>query len=205
MRRYSKGGVVQQRGRWKGLWYEDGVKKSRIIGLCKDMTKTQARDAVAAIIAKLEPQGDKPLFGDFVENVYFPYYSRKWKPSTCENNKQRMRTHLTSAFKDMPLDSLLRDELHDFMDAKGDAGLSFSVVDHLRWDLKQIFDMAIAEGKVLRNPALLLFTPKTAAKPIHRAMTVVDVRQCFTALGQRERLIAKLAILAGCGPVKSSP
>lgn len=199
MRRYSKGGVVQQRGRWKGLWYESGVKRSRIVGLCKDMTKTEARQAVEAIIAKLTPQSST-LFGEFVENVYFPYYSRKWKPSTCENNKQRMRTHLLGAFNDRPLDSLLRDELQDFMDAKGNAGLSFSVVDHLRWDLKQIFDMAIAEGKVLRNPALLLFTPKTAAKPIHRAMTVPEVRQCFAALGQRERLIAKLAVLAGMRP-----
>jgi integrase len=60
--------------------------------------------------------------------------------------------------------------------------------------------MAIAEGKVQRNPALLLFTPKVAAKPIHRAMTVVDVRQCFSVLGPRERLIAKLAILAGMRP-----
>ena len=118
--------------------------------------------------------------------MYFPYYSRKWKPSTCENNKQRMRTHLLAAFKDRPLDSLLRDELQDFMDSKGNAGLSFSVVDHLRWDLKQIFDMAIAEGKVLRNPALLLFTPKTAAKPIHRAMTVdggATVFRCTRAAG----------------------
>jgi len=200
MRRYSKGGVVQQRGRWKGLWYEDGVKKSRIVGLCKDMTKTEARQAVETIIAKLSPQAEKPLFGDFVENVYFPYYSRKWKASTCENNTQRMRTHLLGAFKDRPLDSLLRDELQDFMDSKGNAGLSFSVVDHLRWDLKQIFDMAIAEGMVLRNPALLLFTPKTAAKPVHRAMTVMEVRQCFAVLGQRERLIAKLAVLAGMRP-----
>jgi hypothetical protein len=79
MRRYLKGGVVQQRGRWKGLWYEDGIKKSRIVGLCKDMTKTEARDAVAVIVAKLNPQTDKPLFDEFVENVYFPYYSRKWK------------------------------------------------------------------------------------------------------------------------------
>jgi integrase/recombinase XerD len=140
------------------------------------------------------------MFEDFVENVYLPYYSRKWKASTCENNKQRMRTHLLSAFKHRPLDSLLRDELQDFMDSKGNAGLSFSVVDHLRWDLKQIFDMAIAEGKVQRNPALLLFTPKTAAKPVHRAMTVPEVRQCFAALGQRERLIAKLAVLAGMRP-----
>jgi integrase len=200
MRRYSKGGVVQQRGRWKGLWYEDGIKKSRIVGLCKEMTKTEARQAVEIIIAKLKPQSEKPLFGDFVENVYFPYYTRKWKESTRENNQQRMRTHLLAAFRDRPLDGLLRDELQDFMDSKGNAGLSFSVVDHLRWDLKQIFDMAVAEGKVVRNPALLLFTPKTAPKPIHRAMTVVQVRQCFSALNRRERLIAKLAILAGMRP-----
>jgi integrase len=45
----------------------------------------------------------------------------------------------------------------------------------------------------------LLFTPKTAAKPIHR-MTVERVRCCFAALGQRERLIARLAILAGMRP-----
>ena len=51
---------------------------------------------------------------------------------------------------------------------------------------------------MLRNPALLLFTPKTAAK--HKAMTVDEVRRCFAALGQRERLIAKLAILAGMPP-----
>ena len=72
--------------------------------------------------------------------------------------------------------------------------------DHPKWDLKQIFDMAIAEGNVVRNPALLLFAPKTAAKPIHRAMTVAELRRCFSALGQRERLIAKLAILAGVRP-----
>ena len=145
MRRYSKGGVVQQRGRWKGLWYEDGIKKSRIVGLCKEMTKTEARQAVETIIAKLKPQSEKPLFGDFVENVYFPYYTRKWKESTRENNQQRMRTHLLAAFRDRPLDGLLRDELQDFMDSKGNAGLSFSVVDHLRWDLKA--DLRYGRGR----------------------------------------------------------
>ena len=32
--------------------------------------------------------------------------------------------------------------------------------------MKQIFDMAVAEGQIERNPALLLFTPKDAAKPV---------------------------------------
>ena len=70
-----------------------------------------------------------------------------------------MRVHLVSAFEERELATFKRDELQDLLDAKATA-LSFSVVDHLRWDLKQVFDMAVAEGQVERNPALLLFTPR---------------------------------------------
>jgi integrase len=66
--------------------------------------------------------------------------------------------------------------------------------------LRSILGMAIAEGHVQRNPALLLFTPKEAAKPIHRAMTIDQVRLCFSVLAPRERLIAKLALLCGMRP-----
>jgi site-specific recombinase XerD len=59
---------------------------------------------------------------------------------------------------------------------------SFSVVDHLRWYMKQIFDMAVAEGHVERNPALLLFTPKEAAKPVRRVMNIKEVQTNFAAL-----------------------
>ena len=74
------------------------------------------------------------------------------------------------------------------------------MVDHLRWDMKQIFDMALAEGCVERNPALLLFTPKEAAKPVRRVMTLHEVQTCFMALERRERLIARLAVIAGMRP-----
>ena len=96
--------------------------------------------------------------------------------------------------------SFRRDELQDLLGPEGEGALSFSVVDHLRWDLKQIFDMAVAEGQIERNPALLLFTPKEAAKPVRRAMTIEEVRLCFGVLDQRERLIAKFAIMAGMRP-----
>ncbi len=45
--RHSTGGVRKQRGRWRGFWYEGGVKKSKVVGFVKDMTKGQAREAVA--------------------------------------------------------------------------------------------------------------------------------------------------------------
>ena len=70
-------------------------------------------------------------FGDFVEAVYFPYYSRKWKHSTRENNVNRIEVHLVEAYRERRLGSFKRDELQDLLDAKA-KGLSFSMVDHLQ-------------------------------------------------------------------------
>lgn len=198
--RHSMGGVRKQRGRWRGSWYEGGVKKSKVVGFVKDMTKGEAREAVAKIVAEIRAKHETPRkFGDFVEAVYFPYYSRKWKHSTRENNVNRIEVHLVEAYSERQLGSFKRDELQDVLDAKAKT-LSFSMVDHLRWDLKQIFDMALAEGQLDRNPALLLFTPKEAKKPVRRAMTTEEVQQCFAVLAVRARLIAKFAIIGGMRP-----
>src|SRR5450432_1973859 len=97
--RHSVGGVRKQDGRWVGLWREGGVKRSKVLGFCKDMTKGQAREAVSKIVAaKRELLTGTVKFEAFVEGPYFGFYSRKWKASTCENNKQRIRTHLVAAF-----------------------------------------------------------------------------------------------------------
>jgi len=112
----------------------------------------------------------------------------------------RVNVHLVARFGERELTGFRRDELQDLLDLKVKDGLSFSVVDHLRWDMKQVFDMAVAEGHIQRNPALLLFTPKEAKKPVRRVMTMREVQICFGALDQRERLISKLAVIAGMRP-----
>jgi integrase len=201
--RYQKGSVKKQRGRWVAMWWVDRRRKSKVIGLVKDMSKSDARAEVDRIVKEVNATRQQNRiwrFGEFVEEIYFPYYTRKWKNSTRDNNVSRVSFHLVSTFGIRELSSLKRDELQDLLDAKANAGLSFSVVDHLRWDVKQIFDMAVAEGHVERNPALLLFTPREAAKPVRRAMMLKEVQICFGALDQRERLIAKLALIAGMRP-----
>jgi hypothetical protein len=139
--RHSTGGVRKQRGRWLGLWYEGGVKKSKVLGLVSEMSKGNAREAVAKIVAGLKRETRGTTFGEFVERVYFSYYSRKWKDSTRENNVNRISVHLVAPYGERELSSFRRDELQDLLDLKAKK-LSFSVVDHLRWYVKQIFDMA---------------------------------------------------------------
>jgi integrase len=201
--RYQKGSVKKQRGRWIAMWWEGPNRKSRAIGLVKDMTKSDARMVVGQIVQEIETKRQQDRiwrFGDFVTEVYFPYYIRKWKGSTRITNMSRVSIHLATVWGMRELTSFKRDELQALLDEKVRCGLSFSTVDHLRWDIKQIFDMAISEGYVERNPALLLYTPRDAGRAERRVMSIQEVQACFAALDQRERLVVKLAVLTGMRP-----
>ena len=183
----------------------------------KDMTKSDARAAVNKIVTEVNAKRDQNrvwTFGEFVKEVYTPYYTRKWKASTRENNVNRVDVHLMSELGNRELKTIKRDELQDLLDFKAREGkvererkrivpggtrqpLSASVVAHLRFDLRAIFAMAMADGIMTLNPASLLFTPKEAVAPERRVMTIKEVQTVFGVLDLRERLIAKLAILAG--------
>lgn len=202
-RRFQKGSLQKVRGNWVARWRDDGQRKSRMLGSFSKMTKAQALSELAAIVAPINNSPREPseqtTFDEFVQQIYLPFYRRKWKRSTAMTNEDRIAHYLTSELGPRSLGSFERDELQDLLDAKGRTH-SFYVVSHLRWDLKQIFDMAVAEGYLRKNPATLLFTPRYARRPTPRIMTVDQVRQLFQILDVRERLIAKLAVLAGMRP-----
>jgi hypothetical protein len=89
-----------------------------------------AREAVNRIVAEESAKRETNKiwrFGEFAEQVYFPYYSRKWKSSTRENNVNRVTVHLVAAFGERELTGFRRDELQDLLDRKVKDGLSFSV------------------------------------------------------------------------------
>jgi hypothetical protein len=185
MRRYGSGGVRRQGKSWIGFWREGGKQLSEVLGLASEMTKGDAREAVAEIVKRIKKETAPKLFGPFVERQYFDFYMGKWKASTAENNKQRIRTHLVEVFSVREMASIRRDELRKLLDGKSKTH-SFSVVDHLRWDLRQIFSMAIAEGILRLNPAALLYTKETK-RQVRRALTVAEVPPVLAALSRWER------------------
>lgn len=168
------------------------------------LTKSDAHEALNKILADLRVgQGDvdkNMSLGKFIEGIYYPFYKRKWKRSTAANNVNRVNIHLLAPFGERRVSSFRRDELQTFLDGKSAAGLSFSVVDHLRWDLNQIFGMAVAEDVIRKNPAALLFTPGDAKRGQRLVMNIEEVKRCVAVLDFRERLIVQLAIIAGMRP-----
>jgi integrase len=203
-KRYQQGSLKKVDGKWIAQWWEDGHRRKRTLGDSSKVPKAQARMELDAILAPINNRTEAPsaskVWGEFVNNSYLPFYRRKWKRSSALTNEDRLRTHLTPVFSKRTLGSFTRDELQTLLDEKSANGFSYSMVAHLRWDLRQIFRMAVSEGYILRNPAELLFIPRDAKRPEHTAMTKEEVLKCFAVLEQRERLIVKLAVLAGLRP-----
>jgi len=203
-KRYQKGSLAKVDGIWIVQWWEDGHRRKRTLGKASKLSKSQAEAEMASIVAPINARSTTPSaatkFGDFVNEIYLPFYRRKWKRSTAMTNEDRLRFHLTSTNAERTLGSFGRDELQEFLETKAASKLSYSVVAHLRWDLRQIFGMAVSEGHILRNPAELLFIPREAPRPDHVVMNLEEVKKCISVLERRESLIIKLAVLVGMRP-----
>lgn len=204
-RRHQQGSLKITRGRWIAQWWEEGHRRNKTLGKVSGKnSKSQAQDELATILLSVKDKRQAPsnecTFDYFVNQIYLPFYRRKWKLSTAACNLDRLKHHLTCEFAGHTLGSFTRDELQDFLDRKAVGGMSFSTVDHLRWDLKQIFGMAVAEDRLRKNPAALLFTPSQAHRATGRAMTWQEVKLLFSVLEARELAVCMLATIAGMRP-----
>lgn len=203
-RRFQKPRVKNKGGYWIAQFRDqDGRKRKVSLGPVSKTKKFDAEARLAQILEPLNAGVGRPgatEFGAFVRQIYWPFYRRKWKPSTAASNEERMRHHLLSRFESEPLRRFSREGLQAFLDEKATGGLSQSVVSHLRWDLRQMFRMALTEGYVERNPAELLFVPREARQYPKPHMTLDQVKLFFSVLDLREKVMAGLAIIGGLRP-----
>jgi integrase len=140
------------------------------------------------------------LLREFLEQKYLPFQRGKWKKSTAGTSENRIQHHIVKGIGDTALKDFSPTSLQGFIDRKTDDGLSFSVVDHLRWDLSAIFKMAVAEKAIDASPATCLYTPKRAPKGKTRAMSAEEIRIAVAAVEPRQQVLLSMAIFAGFRP-----
>jgi integrase len=208
-KRFQKGSLqARKHGRhrvWVACWWEDGGRKSKVLGRCSQMGKEEAESALAAMLHPINSgvtQMAKPVytFEQFITEVYLPFCRRSWKESTAGTSEQIVNTHLITAFGPMMLQAIRRDDMQDFLGRKA-LELSSSVVAHLRWFLNAIFKLAMSDGLVLNNPAAELRIPRRCQPGREmRPLTEEEVNQYLEVFGLREKLIVRLAIFEGMRP-----
>jgi integrase len=208
-KRYQNGSlqVVSTHGKrkmWILQYREGGGKKYHTIGLYSKMTKSQAQEKQAEFMKEVNARAASApnpdiAFGDFLEGVALPFLREKWKTSTADTTENRIRHHLLGEFREEKLANLGLKRLQAFLSSKA-ATRSKSIVAHLRWDLRAVFRLAMAEGYIERDPTPALFTPKEAKVGIKRVMTGKEAAAHINALDLRERVIDYLALFVGMRP-----
>ena len=208
-KRFQKGSLqARKHGRhrvWVASWWEDGSRRSKVLGLCSKMTKGDAESAMAAILQPINEgtsRGPRPVytFERFVEDVYLPHGRHGWKESTAGTSEQIIKTHLVPGFRSDLLHTIRRERLQEFLDRKA-RELSYSVVAHLRWFLNGIFKLAWSDGYISSNTAAELRIPKKCRPGRDvRPLTEEEVMKYLEVFDLREKLIARLAIFEGMRP-----
>jgi len=189
---------------WVLLYRDGSTRKYATLGVYSQMSKSEAETKRDELVAEanarnaIAPNPDIK-FGEFLEGVALPFLRGKWKKSTRSTTENRIQYHLGREFGEKRLTALGLKELQSFLTAKAET-LSRSVVAHLRWDLRSIFKLALAEGYTDRDPTAALFTPKEKAPSPSPSLSKEEVEIYVNVLELRERVIAHLAIICGMRP-----
>ena len=194
-KRFQRGSLKPRkrngRNYWYAQWREEGRPKSKELGLCSKMTRVEAEARLAEILQPVNVgsclRNVARTFENFVELVYLPVYRRKWKASTAMTEVNRTQFHLVRSLGDRLMNEITRDEMQKLLDRIAKK-CGRSVVDHLRFRLRSIFELAMSEGVVDRNPATTLFLPRHfRAVRERKVLTPETAAQLIAALDLRER------------------
>src|SRR5690349_4704365 len=119
-KRFQKGSLQERKhGKhrvWVASWWEDGSRRSKVLGRCWKMSKAEAESALSAMLRDINSgvtQMAKPVytFKEFVDGVYLPFCRRSWKESTAGTSEQIVKTHLIPEFGSDLLHAIRREQL----------------------------------------------------------------------------------------------
>jgi integrase len=194
--------------KWQGHWFvyrmvdgkEKRVHRNRIIGLKSELRKWEAEEKLRAKVEEETGQlrrieGDC-TFGFFWEHRYLP--TRTWEPATKSAVGSVVKRHLIPVFGPRKLTEIDKCEMQQHLNALA-GSYSRSVVKKLRVQLGAVFEEAVEQEILPKNPARKLKMPPTK-KPCERFLSIEDYNVLLGELGFRDRLIVRMAVTLGLRP-----
>ncbi len=161
---------------------ESKWKKQRVgvLGAKSKMTKHQAQDSLEEVIAQrtggsTQPRADERIvtLDWFTRNRFFPLREGStWKEGTAASRKSAIERDLLANFGEVPMEQIDKFMLQTHLNRLART-LSAGRVMHARFFMKAIFEEAIDQGFVERNPARKLILPKEL-RPVDRTTLTWD-------------------------------
>jgi len=184
------------------------VKKPSIkLGLRSQITKSEARKALQSVITKRtgqNPEGrirkdGSVTFGWFVRKRYFPLREGDWRPETAKVKMIQIEQDLLVKFENEPLDSIDRFILQTHLKDLADR-MSQDRVRQARSYLKSIFDEAIEQEFLAKDPTRKLKVPKNLRAKDKQVLSWEQMRLVLSEVGRRDRVLLMLDMIGALRP-----
>jgi integrase len=180
---------------------ESKWKKQRVgvLGAKSKMTKYQAQDALEKIIAQktggtTQSRPDERIvtLGWFTRNRFFPLREGStWNEGTASNRRSAIERDILTKFGDVPLEQIdkfmLQTHLNDLARL-----ISAGRVMHTRFYMQAIFEEAIDQGFVERNPARKVILPKQLRPVDKTTLSWNQLRLVLASVALRDRILLTL-------------
>jgi hypothetical protein len=105
---------------WLAQWWEDGSRRTKILGRYSDIPKSEAEMMLSQIVQPLNKEAGKsqvPLFTfkHYAENKFLPVCRRMWKESTRTTSESNIIRYLLPAFQKQRLEAITREQMQRFL------------------------------------------------------------------------------------------
>jgi integrase len=206
---HQTGSIVQRGKAWYGFYRKEvvdptteDVRSVRVcfrLGIKSQMTKLKARDALKAEIAKQTGQlADGRILKDgtvtfewFVRNRYFPLRQGDWRPETAKEKTAQIEIDLIVKFGSRTIESIDKFELQTHVNHLAKTYCQ-DRVKQARSYLKSIFDEAIEQEFLVKDPTRTLKIPKNLRPKDKQILTWEQLRAVLDAASQRDRILLML-------------
>jgi integrase len=176
-------------------------KKQRVgvLGAKSEMTKHQAQDELAKIIAQktggtTQPRADERIvtLAWFTRNRFFPLREGStWKEQTATIRKIEIEQDILASLGDLPLAQIDKVMLQTHLNGLAKK-LSGARVQHARFYLKAIFEEAIEQDCIAKNPARKLALPIQLRAPDKTTLSWEQLRVVLASVPLRDRILLTL-------------
>ena len=146
----------------------------------------------------VQPASSLPTFKRYAEKWFPLYHVPKVKPNTANNTRIILQRHIYPALGGMRLDEITPDEIQAFFNTK--MHMCRSTMQKMKIVIHQVFQSAIEDGYVQRNPASssrLTISKRATGRTALPLTDVEDIVRQLPTLNETDRLFLLLPIYTG--------
>jgi integrase len=212
--RYQRPEVYEWKGKsgqkfWKAEWrvYIEGRPKPKHRAAtwpCSEYTKGKAQEQCDKLVREetggpARPDGSM-LVKDFWKQIYFPTLKLRIAENSASAYESSWRSHIEGALGGMELQHVTKAPIDAILNRMAVVGAGQSSLGRVQHLIEGMFEEALENGYVERNPARKVTLPRGAESKPTRPLTEEEVQRLLTKTTGRAHIFWSVMVLTGARP-----